>query len=325
MTGGSSSGSAAAVAAGFVPIALGSDAGGSVRIPAALCGVMGLKATFGRVPAVGGSPLCYTLDHIGPMASSVWGLAATLQIIAGPDPRDRASRAQPGLAPFDPRTVTSLRGRRVGWCPKWLEGADGGVQAVFHEALDGLRLGGAEISEVTIPHLEQVQPVGIVTLGAEAATSQQRWLKANRSKYQPDTRMLLALGESITAVEYLHAQRVRQLICESFEAALVSCDVLVSPTAGCVAPPIPPGALGSGMVDHALNKMLSHFSFAGNLTGFPCLTLPVPVERGEMPVGLQLMSKPWSERHLLDIAAAVARVFPDPFASPGYVDIGNGS
>lgn len=320
-TGGSSSGSGAAVAAGLVPVALGSDAGGSIRIPAAFCGVFGLKPTFGRVPSSGCALLAWTLDALGPLGACVEDLGAFYQVVAGPDPGDASSLGQPSPEAAVSLGPDGLRGLRVAWCPDFADDADPPVRAAFHKALEALRLAGARVEEVSVEGLEYVGPVGYLTIGAEGAASQRDWLRHHRAEYGNDTRLLLAMGETVSAVEYLHAQRVRSLITRSFRGVLERYDVFASPTTACVAPKITAAALATGEVDDAVNSATSRYTFAANLTGFPALSLPAPVEPGALPVGLQLMCLPWEEGRLLGIGAAVEALLPPVPPPPGYVDL----
>lgn len=321
-TGGSSSGSAAAVGAGLCPLTLGSDAGGSIRIPAALCGVYGLKPTFGRIPASGCALLCWSLDHLGPLGGSVSDLAAFYNAVAGPDAGDEPGLFAPPVEVVDLARIPSLRGRRFRWDKRLADDASAEVKASFYKAIDALRVSGAEVEAVSIDLAPQIQAVGYLTLGAEAAASQYDELREHRADYGADSRLLLALGGRITAVEYLHAQRIRAVLRRAFAECLGGCDAFISPTVASVAPVISAAALAGGEVDDAVNSALSRYTFAGNLTGFPALSLPIPpAEPGGLPVGLQLMALPWAEAHLLVLADAVSRVFPPAPTPPGYVDL----
>lgn len=319
MAGGSSSGSAVAVSAGVVPVALGSDAGGSIRIPAAFCGLYGIKPTYGRVPTSGGELLSRTLDHTGPLGASLQDLAVFLDVTAGADAEDHASQLAPAHEPIGRLEPAAPDRLRLAWCPGYLEGADEDVLERFHEALDALREAGAHVEAVALPHHRLIQPIGYVTLSAEGAASQRDHLRDHRAAYALPTRMLLAIGERITTSEYMHAQRARALVRDDFEQVLFAqgFDALVSPTTGCVAQPITVEALEYGSVDPGFNARVSQFTFAGNLTGLPCVTVPAGAGEGGMPVGFQLMGRPWEEAELLARAAAVDEL-TTPMARPRH-------
>ncbi|MEZ4458460.1 MAG: amidase [bacterium] len=314
MTGGSSSGSAAAVAAGICPIAVGSDAGGSIRIPAAWCGVYGLKPTYGRIPTSGAALLAWSLDHVGPLAASIDDLAAFLDATSGASDRDRSSLFGP-----DPRWIGRLRSEdlselRFAWCPDFADDADDETRRVFHEALDRIREQGATVDAVPMTTAQWVQKVGYITFCAEAAASQHDWLRDHRHDYNLDTRLVLSVGERISALEYLQAQRVRERIRAEFRAVCGAYDAFLNPSTAGTAAKISPIHRGA-VVDTALNDRVSRYSFAGTLTGFPCLSIPCGVDASGLPVGLHLTAMPWRDERLLQIGAAVDQVMP-PMPAP---------
>lgn len=309
-TGGSSSGSGAVVGAGLCPIALGSDAGGSIRIPAALCGVYGLKPTYGRIPTTGGSLLAWTLDHTGPLGASLQDLALFLDATAGADDHDVASRQAKPYTPVGELKAKPIEQVRLAWSRATCEQATPEVKAAFYDALERLRQAGAKLEEVHLEWATQVQPVGYVTMASEGAASQREWLKTHRDKLNVDTRLLLAVGERVSASEYIHAQRVRTLIVQMFERALQGHDAFISPTTGCTTEPISAAALEVGEVNSRINALVSCFTFAGNLTGYPALSMPLSMSPAGYPIGLQLMSAPWTEDVLLSVAAAIDPLLP---------------
>jgi Asp-tRNA(Asn)/Glu-tRNA(Gln) amidotransferase A subunit family amidase len=308
-TGGSSSGSAAAVSSGIAPLAVGSDAGGSVRMPAALCGVYGFKPTFGRIPTAGGALLAWTLDHIGPLGASVEDLAAFFEATAGPSPSERGTQFSGPPQPLgEPPALETLR---FAWCPAFADDADPEVRDSFHDALDRLRDAGAEVDEIDLEWVEWIQRVGYVTIVAEAAASQRDFLAEHRSEYNLDTRLLLAVAERFTAAEYLHAQRVRTLIREELAEVLASYDAFLNPTLACVAQPITDAARKSGEVNSVVNSAVSRYTFAGTLTGFPGITLPCRFADG-LPVGLHFTAAANADETLLGVAKSVDAVLPEP-------------
>lgn len=321
-TGGSSSGSGAVVAAGLCPITLGSDAGGSIRIPAALCGVYGLKPTYGRIPTTGGSLLCWTLDHTGPLGASVQDLANFLDATAGADQHDDASRQAPTYYPIETIEPMSLDKCTFAYCKAMASDAKPAVRKAFFAALETLSEAGADIEEVSLDWAQYIQQVGYITMASEAAASQREWLQSHRHQYNMDTRLLLAVGERISAAEYLHAQRVRTLIRRMFSQVLDSHDAFLTPTCGDVAQPISAAALDTGEVNPEINEEVSRFTFAGNITGFPAVTLPLAqCPQTKMPIGLQVMSEPWTEHRLLRCAQAIDDHLPGVAQPSTFVEI----
>lgn len=303
MTGGSSSGSAAAVASGLCPIALGADGGGSIRIPASLCGVVGLKPTFGRVSEDGAAPLCWSVAHIGPIASCVRDAALMLEAVAGADPKDANTLAAPALGSFAPRR--DLDGLRVGWDPHWWSQADPSVHEVCMVAMSQLISAGASLREVKVDHLQWVRLVEILTIGSEMAASQFEYLKKYRSQYGADTRLLLAMASQTTAVDYLRAQRLRTRIDLAFREALGEVDALITPTTAISAATIRSDALETGESDPQLLDALTAFAFPANLTGLPALSVPAGYDGSGLPIGLQIMTRHWQEWTACDIGAVV--------------------
>lgn len=308
-TGGSSSGSAAAVAAGLCPVALGADGGGSIRIPSALCGVVGLKPTFGRVSECGAAPLCWSVAHVGPLGATVRDVALAYALIAGPDARDPGSRGQPAptLAGIGDR---DLRGLRIGVYRPWFEDADPDVVAGCRKALDALVEAGAAVVEVEVPELDVLRTVHLVTIVSEMVASHARYAEAHRRDYGADTRVSLALGRMLSAADYLHAQRLRTRLLRHFDQVLERVDVLATPTTARTAPGIPPDALATGESNMAVTTRIMQFAQPANLTGLPAVSVPCGYDAAGLPVGFQLMGRAWDEALLLRLAAAVERACP---------------
>lgn len=319
--GGSSSGSAAVVAAGICPLALGSDAGGSVRIPAAFCGIYGLKPTFGRIPTAGGAMLAWSLDHLGPLGASVDDLALFYDATAGAHPDDENSRQAPGPVNVGALRPPPLDSLRIAWSAQMGQDAQAPVPHVFSAAMAQLEKHGARLEERVIPHVDQAQRVGFVTLASEAAASQRDWLPTYRDRYNWDTRLLLAIGARISSQQYLHAQRVRTIVRNEFFKLFADFDYFITPTTGLVAPEITPASLETGEVDSRINAYVSRYTFLGNVTGFPSVTIPCGTDSNGMPIGLMLTGAPWKEKELLNAAAACDQVMP-LIARPGlFFDI----
>jgi Asp-tRNA(Asn)/Glu-tRNA(Gln) amidotransferase A subunit family amidase len=312
ITGGSSSGSAAIVASGLCPIAIGADGGGSIRIPASLCGVSGIKPTYGRVSETGAAPLCWSVAHIGPLAGTLTDAALALDLMSGPDPRDPNTAGQPPLDLGEEigNMQPNVAGLRVGWCEQWAAKARPDVRNACREALDGLGKAGAEIREVRIDHLDLVPMVEMITIGVELAASQAEHRRQHQQEYGADTRLLLELASQISGVDYVRAQRLRTRIAEAFARALNEVDLLASPATAITAPPLPPAAERDGLQDDAVLDALTAFSFAGNLTGLPAVVLPVAHDSRGLPIGLQLMARHWDERSAIHAGLVVERAAP---------------
>jgi Asp-tRNA(Asn)/Glu-tRNA(Gln) amidotransferase A subunit family amidase len=306
-TGASSSGPATAVASGLVPIAIGADGGGSIRIPAALCGLVGIKATFGRVSEFGAYPLCWSLAYIGPLATSVRDCARTYQLVAGADPRDPHSLGHPG-ATLDDGTPGSLAGVRLGVYWPWFRDADPEVVARSEALLRALVERGATLVEIEIPELESQRVAHIVTITSEMASQMMRFLPKHRSDFGLDVRVNLAVARSWRAQEYVAAQRIRTRARALWAAAFEGVDAILTPTTGQVAPRINEDALPDGESDLTTTVRIMRFAFASNLTGHPAITMPAGYDSAGLPVGLQAIGRPWGEQLLFRLAAAAEQI-----------------
>lgn len=307
MTGGSSSGSGAAVAAGLCPIALGADGGGSIRIPAALCGVFGLKATYGRISEHGAAPLCWSVAHVGPLAATVRDLALAYAAIAGPDPHDANTLRAPALdaAGLSETHLPDLRGLRIGVFEPWFRDADADVVRACEAAVDALCARGAVRVAVTLPGLDLARAAHVVTIVGEMRASQLAHLRADPTRYGADARLSLALAGHLRATDYALAARHRVEVHARFVDALRGADVIATPSVACTAPPIPDAALANGLSDVALTDRIMRFAAVSNLTGLPAVTCPVGEGAGGLPVGLQLIGRAWDEARLLALARCV--------------------
>lgn len=302
-TGGSSSGSAAAVAAGLCPVALGADGGGSIRIPASLCGVVGLKPTFGRVSEHGAAPVCWSVAHLGPIAGTARDAAAAYMVMAGEDPADPHTFGQPAphLGGFG---RADLRGMSLGVFRPWFEDADPGVVTACERLVTGLRGLGATVQEVTIDGLGLAALAHMVTIAVEMAASQAPWMAAHGADYGADVRINLALARTMTGAEYVQAQRVRARITRELLRVLGDVDAIVTPATGCTAPPLPLDALASGESNLELLGRIMRFAPVANLTGLPAISFPAGFDAEGLPVGLQAIGRPWEEALLLRLAHA---------------------
>ncbi|MBV8715318.1 MAG: Asp-tRNA(Asn)/Glu-tRNA(Gln) amidotransferase subunit GatA, partial [Chloroflexi bacterium] len=267
--GGSSGGTAAAVAAGLCAGGLGSDTGASIRAPAAWCGVVGLKPTYGRVSRAGALPLAWSLDHIGPIARTVADCALLLQAIAGHDPRDEAS-ASDAVPDFSVDLERGVEGLRIG-VPReyFFEVIEPETDRLVRAAISVLEGLGATVQEVSLPHVAHAQVAGNVIMSSEAASWHAAWLRERPSDYGADVLARIRGGLLVRAVEYLAAQQMRRLIQQDFAAAFGEVDVVVGPTV-----PLPAPAIGrtlevAGPLGVAPRTIANRATVPCNLTGMP--------------------------------------------------------
>ncbi|MGQ0644226.1 MAG: Asp-tRNA(Asn)/Glu-tRNA(Gln) amidotransferase subunit GatA [Elusimicrobiota bacterium] len=321
--GGSSGGSAASVAARLAPLALGSDTGGSIRQPAALCGVVGFKPTYGRVSRFGLVAFASSLDQIGPFAWNAADAAALLQAIAGPDPRDSTSvdRAVPDYAAALGKGV---KGLRVG-LPKeyFIDGMDPQVDRAVREAVKVFQSLGAEVEEISLPHTDAAVAVYYVLAPSEASSNLARFdgvryghrsAKAENLLQQyelsrdegfgPEVKRRIMLGAYALSsgyydAYYLRAQKVRTLIKRDFDEAFRRVDLILTPTA-----PTPAFRLGEKSGDPLQMYLSDIFTISCNLAGLPGLSMPCGFSTEGLPIGLQILGRPFDEESVLAAAAA---------------------
>ncbi|SHG20927.1 Asp-tRNA(Asn)/Glu-tRNA(Gln) amidotransferase GatCAB subunit A [Streptoalloteichus hindustanus] len=310
VAGGSSGGSAVAVAAGAATFALGTDSGGSIRVPAALNGVVGLKPTYGLVPRHGVTSLSWSLDHVGPITRTVEDAALVLSALAGHDPRDPASLPAP-VQDYRPRPG-ALGGLRVG-VPRnyYFEHVDPEVETAVRRAVDELENLGARLVEVEIPMARYVQATQWGLMAPEATAYHERTLRALPDRYEADVRVLLEAAELMPAGDYLRAQRARTLMRQEWARMLAEVDLIAAPTVPATAVPAdqqtitwPDGAV-EGVTDAYVR-----LSAPANITGVPSLSVPVGHDRAGMPIGMQLLGRPFGEATLLRVGHAYERSAP---------------
>jgi Asp-tRNA(Asn)/Glu-tRNA(Gln) amidotransferase A subunit family amidase len=299
-TGGSSAGSAAAVAAGLVPLAIGADGGGSIRIPAGLCGAVGLKPTFGRVSDAGGLRLCWSVGHVGPIAASARDCALGYLLCA-----QAPGEAAPLGDRLDDFEQVDLAGVRLGIYRPWFQHARPEVVRVCEALLAGLETRGARLVEVTIPGLESIRLAHGLSIAAEiAAALAPIYAQGRGGRLSPETRINVALARRTDSVDYVQAQRIRTAALAAFHQALEDVDLLVTPTTAMTAPRIRPDALASGESDLGVLTELMRFVVAANFVGVPAISFPAGFDPAGLPVGLQAMAPWWQERRLLRLAHA---------------------
>lgn len=305
-TAGSSSGSAAAVAAGLIYGALGSDTGGSIRMPAGLCGIVGLKPTFGRVSLYGSVPLAFSLDHIGPMTHTVADTAAMLQVIAGHDPRDPRTRDVP-VPDYSAALGAGVKGLRIGVLRDDGAGIPLGTDdavAAWKAGLAALERNGAELIEVDIPELHQLRVLNSVLVALEAATYHEPNLRTRLDDFGEFMRHRILSAYGYGPLAMVQAQQARQAIRQKLTPLFEQFDLLSTPTMPYAAP-----LLG----DPSRNTW---FSAPFNSLGWPAITVPVGRDAKRLPFGLQLVGRPWDEVTVLQAAAVVEADGPWPGGVP---------
>ena len=294
--GGSSGGSGAAVAAGMALGAIGTDTGGSVRIPSSVCGITGIKPTFGLVPRTGVMQLSSSLDHVGPMARTVSDNALLLQQIAGYDRRDTAST--------DPR-IPDYRSALTGDVDETVIGVpsnfffdhiDAEVESSFRDAIDLLEQAGARVREVEIPYADQYVGVEFAILASEASEIHRDAIRRVPELYTEDVRQLLEAGEFILATDYIKALKARTMIRDAWQDMFDGLDVVIAPTL-----PMPAVRAGQmeyrfadGTVDSPINAYV-RASAPGNVTGLPAMSVPCGFSTTGLPIGMQIFGRPFDE------------------------------
>jgi aspartyl-tRNA(Asn)/glutamyl-tRNA(Gln) amidotransferase subunit A len=308
--GGSSGGTAAAVAAGLCVAGLGSDTGASIRAPASFCGVVGLKPTYGRVSRAGALPLAWSLDHVGPLARSVADCAVLLQAIAGFDPRDPGS-ATDEVPDFSGDLERGLRGVRVGMPREYFfETVEPEVERLVREAIQTLADLGASVQAISLPHVSHAQVAGNVIMSSEAASWHATWLRERPEDYGEDVLARIRGGQLVRAVDYLASQQMRTLIQQDFAQAFEQVDVVVGPTAPLVAPPIGRTLEPGGPLNVPPRSIANRTTVPCNLTGMPAISVPCGFSQDGLPVGLQIMAPAFAEPLLLSVAAAYEAATP---------------
>jgi aspartyl-tRNA(Asn)/glutamyl-tRNA(Gln) amidotransferase subunit A len=305
IAGGSSGGSAAAVAAGLCSAALGTDSGGSIRQPSALCGLVGLKPTYGRVSRHGVVPLSWSQDHVGPMARTVRDAALLLQAMAGHDPRDPASSPAP-VPDYTAALEDGVRGLRLA-LPRdfFFERVDPTVEAAVRAAARTLQDLGATVEEVPLPHAVQVWTAGAVILYTEATAYHGEWLRTRPQDYGPLVRARLRVGAAILATDYVKAQQARAILVAEMLQILDGFDALLTPTSPIAAPRRDESVVRwpDGTEEDVRGATL-RLTRPFNLLGFPALSVPCGFTADSLPIGLQIVGHPFAEATALRVARA---------------------
>lgn len=299
-TGGSSTGSATAVSAGICPVAVGADGGGSIRVPAALCGVVGLKPTFGRVSEFGAAPLCWSVAHIGPIAATVEDAAIGYACMAGPDARDANSLHQPAVS-LEGWNKADLKGVRLGIYKSWFEHASPEVVKACNALLEKLTAAGAQVKEVTIPGLDTMRVAHVISILGEMAASMGNH-PDNQKDFGAAVRVSLALGREFNAGDYIKAQRIRTRAMGVFRDVYNEVDAIITPATGMTAPEVSLEDADTGWSDLATTTEMMRYAFPANLAGLPAISFPAGYDSIGLPIGMQAMGRWWDENLLLRIA-----------------------
>jgi aspartyl-tRNA(Asn)/glutamyl-tRNA(Gln) amidotransferase subunit A len=308
VAGGSSTGTGDAVATGVVPFALGADGGGSIRIPAALCGVFGIKPTWGRVSRYG-DVLSGSVGHVGPLASSTLDLAQFLDAACGEDPEDTQTNLAPplGRATLVRALSRGVRGLRIGVEPNEWAAASPGVAAAGQAAIRALEAEGATIVDVRLHLAPWAAPIGYLTIGLEALAYHFRMFESGAS-FNADLAIGHAALSRVSAVEYAQAQRLRAGLRREIADIMCSIDVLALPTTVTTAAYATEREFEGGFIDPMAIDAMCRFNFLGNLTGLPALSAPVGVDSKALPIGLQVVGDAWDEATVLAVGAHLERI-----------------
>jgi aspartyl-tRNA(Asn)/glutamyl-tRNA(Gln) amidotransferase subunit A len=307
ITGGSSSGSGSAVAARLTFAALGSDTGGSIRMPAHFCGVTGLKTTVGRVSRAGAMPLSQSLDTVGPLARTAEDCALLLGLMAGADPADPTAIAIP-VPDYVAASAQSMKGLSVG-VPSafYVDDLDAEVAGALDATIATFRREGARIVQVDLPDQRQLSGAAQLVLAVEAAAFHKRWLIERPQDYGPQVLMRLQNGLAISAVTYLEALRWRGPALAAHTAATAEVDAVIAPVSPVPAPTIAESDVGSSPGAEAVIQRLTRFTRPINYLGLPSLAVPAGFTHQGLPIGLQLIGRSFDEAMLLRLGAAFQR------------------
>jgi aspartyl-tRNA(Asn)/glutamyl-tRNA(Gln) amidotransferase subunit A len=307
ITGGSSSGSGAAVAARLTFAALGSDTGGSIRMPAHFCGVTGLKTTYGRISRAGAMPLSQSLDTVGPLARTVEDCALLLGLMAGADPEDPTAATLP-VPNYMAATSGSIKGVKIGVpATFYVDDLDADVARILDDTIAALKREGADVVQVELPDQRQLTAACQLVLAVEATAHHKRWLIERPQDYGPQVLMRLQNGLAIPGVLYLEAMRWRGPALAAHIAATADVDAVIAPVAPVAAPTIAESDVGNSPDAESVIQRLTRFTRPINYLGLPSLSIPSGFTQRGLPVGMQLIGRSFDEATLLKVGAAFQR------------------
>jgi len=306
--GGSSSGSGAAVAAGLCAGALGSDTGGSIRIPSSLCGLTGLKPTYGRVSRAGALPLAWSLDHVGPMCRSAADCALMLGAMAGYDPRDPSTSVLP-VPDYAAALTGQVTGLRIGLLGRFfLESAGAPQRQATEQAVKTLEGLGASVREITLEQMKHAAAASAAVISAESYAYHEPWLRTRATEYGPDVRERLLVGAFVSGSEYLKGQRVRRLIRDEVDRVLGDVDVLIAPTLPIAAVPVGAREVDIDGKPQPVRPSLVRYTRPFNVSGHPVASVPCGFTVDGLPIGMQVIGRTFDEATVLRLADAYQRV-----------------
>ena len=304
--GGSSSGSASSVAAGLCTISLGSDAGGSIRIPAAHCGVVGLKPTYGLLDSTGLTPFSYTVGVVGPLAASVLDIAIVMNVLC-PDVK------RLDLSHFQNNT---LEGMRIGIYWEFFEHSDKEIVNSCKLAVEKLVSLGGECIDIKIPELSEAKAAHVQTTSAEFGLSLAPDIDSKFHQLSGETLAVIGAGYTVSATEYINAQKQRTRSIRTLEILFDEVDIIVTPTCGCLAPKIPLRAEKTGMFSTDITARSTRFSALGNLTGIPGIAIPVGMSSTGLPISLQIMGPWFEEGRIIHVASLLEKEVVSEITKP---------
>jgi len=307
ITGGSSSGSGSAVAARLTFAALGSDTGGSIRLPAHFCGVTGLKTTYGRISRAGAMPLSQSLDTVGPLARTVEDCALLLGLMAGADPEDLTASTM-AVPDYMAATTAPIKGMKIGVPTAfYVDDLDADVARILDDTIAALKREGAHVVPVELPDQRQLTAACQLVIAVEAAAFHKRWLIERPQDYGPQVLMRLQNGLAISGVSYLEAMRWRGPALAAHIAATADVDAVIAPVAPVAAPTIAESDFGNSPDAESVIQRLTRFTRPINYLGLPSLAVPAGFTAKGLPVAMQLIGRSFDEATLLQIGAAFQR------------------
>jgi Asp-tRNA(Asn)/Glu-tRNA(Gln) amidotransferase A subunit family amidase len=299
--GGSSGGGAAAVASCQAIMALGADGGGSIRVPAAFCGLVGLKPTYGRISSHGGAGVVKSMSHPGPIAAYPIDVNAAYLLMAGRDDNDASTYHQPTPTSAN-LDVTHLRGKTIGYMPAWFEHADREIVAACRSMLHYFQSAGAELRELSLANLEAARVAHTIIITREMLDALVDDLHIHNYKLTNETRLSLALAREFNDTDVRKAQQTRTTLINNLKELYTKVDFIATPTTGLPAPIIAPATLPHGLSDLSSTFEIMRFAFVANLSGLPAISIPAGYTKSGLPIGFQLMARPWQEHELIEAA-----------------------
>ncbi len=310
IAGGSSGGSGSATAAGEATLTMGTDTGGSIRIPAGLCGIVGLKPTYGRLSRHGITPLSWSLDHAGPMVRSVEDAALVMNALSGHDTLDPTSAKAP-VPDFTQALTGDIRGLRVGVPRDYFQvPLDPEVETAVRKAIELLEELGATVTEVSWPMFHQAAAISSVILMSEATAYHRDLLLRRGDELAPSVRLRIEAGLFFSAADYVRAQQARTLFNRQSLELLRQVDVLAGPTLPVTASKLGATEIQVGNTRQGVISTLTQFSRPFNINGFPAITVPCGFSGSGLPIGLQLAGRPFDEETVLRVAHAYEQATP---------------